>query len=172
MIEKFKLNSFFTNLNKILESPFKKSSKTSLASILSYLKPVQISIKLLKEPIECGDIKCQKIIGQSILENITFPYVYDPESEGVPYKQLYADMKTYLISDTDIFTILKQYCPFFNSEKTEIIYNISQIDTYNKFSIESIENLLEQTHLEKDDESTIDSDSESDDSNDVEEADF
>jgi hypothetical protein len=172
IIEKFKLNSFLTNLKKILESPFKKSSKSSLNTILTSMKSVQESVKLIQESNITTEIKCQKIVGKSILENISeFPYVYNPESEGVSYKQLYADMKINLISDTDIYAIIKQFCPFFNQEKTEIIYNISLSNTNdNKFSINEIENLLEQTHIESEEES--ESENESDSDNNLEEADF
>lgn len=50
-------------------------------------------------------------------------------------------MKTLLINDTDVYSIIKQFCPFFNHEKTEVIYSISL-----KTDITSIENLLEQTY--------------------------
>ena len=172
IIEKFKLNSFFTSLNNILKSPFKISSKKNLATITTSMKSVQDSIKLMQESNINTEIKYQKIVGKSIIESKPdFSYVYDPDSDGVSYKQLYADMKICLISDTDIYTILKQFCPFFNSEKTEMIYNISQS---NKFSIDEIENLLEQTHIDKIESDSEESEnkSESDSDSDLEEADF
>jgi len=173
MIEKFKLPSFLLNLNKILASPFKKSSKSSLNSILTMMKPVQDSIDLIEKNM-CSDIKVQKVIGQSIIKNISqFPYVYNPESIGISYKKLYSDMKVFLISDTDIYGIIKQFCPFFNSEKTEIIYNISPLETYTKFSIGEIENLLEQTHISNNSESESENNNtEAESSSDLEEADF
>jgi ribosomal 30S subunit maturation factor RimM len=83
-------------------------------------------------------------------------------------------MKTFLISHTDIYHIIKQFCPFFNHDKTEIIYNISHIDNYNKssiLSIEKIEDLLEQTHLTNTEvEVNVNEYSEND--TDIEEADF
>jgi hypothetical protein len=171
IIEKFKLPSFLLNLNKILASPFKKSSKSSLNSILTMMKPVQDSIDLIEKNM-CSDIKVQKVIGQSIIKNISqFPYVYNPESTGISYKKLYSDMKVFLISDTDIYGIIKQFCPFFNSEKTEIIYNISPLETYTKFSIGEIENLLEQTHISSESESE-NNNTEAESSSDLEEADF
>jgi hypothetical protein len=170
IIEKFKLPSFLMNLNKILASPFKKSSKSSLNSILTMMKPVQDSIDLIEKNM-CSDIKPQKIIGQSIIKNVSqFPYVYNPESTGISYKKLYSDMKVFLINDTDIYGIIKQFCPFFNSEKTEIIYNISPLETYTKFSIGEIENLLEQTHISSESESNSNTEVES--SSDLDEADF
>jgi hypothetical protein len=156
MLEKFKQNSFITSLTRILESPFKRSSEKALGTILNDLKSIQETIKIIQESNSPTEIKCQKVVGKSIVENKSdFPYVYNPESEGIVYKQLYTDMKTLLLSDTDIYNIVKQFCPFFNSEKTEIIYNVSLKEDYNKFSITQIEDLLEQTHIGK-----VDSDSE------------
>jgi len=171
MIEKFKLPSFITNLTKILESPFKIKTKNAISSILTSLNPIQESIKIIQESSILGEVKSQKIIGKSIIEGKSkFPYVYDPDSNGVSYKKLYADMKTFLINDTDIYNMIKQFCPFFNHDKTEIIYNISHEGDYDKSSINVIEDLLEQTHI------TIDEDDEEEetkeDDSDLEEADF
>ena len=84
-------------------------------------------------------------------------------------------MKTFLISDTDTYNIIKQFCPFFNHDKTEIIYNISHVDDYNKSSIniEKIEDLLEQTHIANEVEDTNSNIySHPEDDTDLEEADF
>lgn len=172
MIDKFKLPSFITNLKKISDI---KSTKT-LTNILTYLKPIEESIKMIQELNILGDVKSQKIIGKSIIENKSnFSYVYDPDSNGISYKKLYADMKTFLISDTDIYGIIKQFCPFFNHDKTEIIYNITHVDDYSKSSINNIEDLLEQTHIAEevsDEESNSNLYSHPEDDTDVEEADF
>jgi len=182
MLEKFKLGTFIASLNRIMESPFKKSSKAALASILSSLKPVQETIKIIQGSIT-SEVKCQKILGKSIISSMPdFLYVYNPEYEaGVEYSRLYTSMKACLISDTDIHNIMKQFCPFFNSEKTEIIYKISLKEDYEKFSVTQIENLLEQTHLddtkegiieEEDDDTNSNLYSRPEDDTDLEEADF
>lgn len=175
MIDKFKLPSFITNLKKIYEN---KSTRT-LANILTYLKPIQETIKIMQDSNILGDDKYQKVVGKSIIYNKNnFSYVYNPESDGVSYKQLYVDMKTFLISDTDIHNIIKQFCPFFNHDKTEIIYNISHVDNYNKSSIDTIsviEDLLEQTHIANEvenEESNSNVYSHPEDDTDIEEADF
>jgi hypothetical protein len=185
IIEKFRLPSFITSLTKIMESPFKIKTKNTLTSIISYLKPIQETIKIMQESNILGDIKPQKVIGKSIIEGkSSFSYVYNPDSDGIVYKQLYSDMKSFLISDTDIYHIIKQFCPFFNHDKTEIIYNISHVEDYNKsfiLSIEKIEDLLEQTHFAKNVEVEENLNEESENSNlhphleddtDIEEADF
>jgi hypothetical protein len=154
ILEKFKLPSFIENLKRILESPFKKTSKAALASISTSLTPIKETINLTND-VSTVSLVTQKIIGKSILKDIpTFPYVYDPDSTGVTYKELYLTMKSFLMKDIDIYTITKQFCLFFNSEKTEIIYNISHIEIYNKFSIEIIENLLEQVNITVERETT------------------
>lgn len=180
IIEKFKLPSFITSLTKIMESPFKVKTKNALTSIISYLRPIEETIKIMQESNILGDIKPQKVIGKSIIDGkVNFPYVYNPDSDGVVYKQLYSDMKSFLINDTDIYHIIKQFCPFFNHNKTEIIYNISHIDEYNKSlitTISVIEDLLEQTHIaeevveDEDSNSNLYSHPEND--TDIEEADF
>jgi len=134
--QKFKLTSFFRSLNNILISPFKKQSKNSIASILSSLNSVKETIK----QIPCDtELTSQKILGKSIIKEYDdFPYVYYPESNGVEYKKLYIELKSKLLSDSIIFSILKDFCPFFNPDKIEVINKIIHIDTY-KLLIENIE---------------------------------
>jgi len=181
MLDKFKLGSFVNSLTKILESPFKKSSKAALDSIISSIKPIQDTIKIIQES-NISEVKCQKILGKSIITSIPeFPYVYNPDYEkGVEYSRLYTSMKTCLISDADIHNIMKQFCPFFNNEKTEIIYKISLKEDYNTFSVVQIENLLEQIkkddavegNIEDDDDTNSNLYSRPEDDTDLEEADF
>lgn len=142
IIEKFKLPTFISTITKMIDNPFKKATKTALDSIQKFVKPIQETLKIIQESNVLSEIKCQKIVGQSIIQdNSNFPYVYNPDSDGVSYKELYSEMKTLLINDTDVYSIIKQFCPFFNHEKTEVIYSISL-----KTDITSIENLLEQTY--------------------------
>lgn len=142
IIEKFKLPTFISTITKMIDNPFKKATKTALDSIQKFVKPIQETLKIIQESNVLSEIKCQKIVGQSIIQDKSdFPYVYNPDSDGVSYKELYSEMKTLLINDTDVYSIIKQFCPFFNHEKTEVIYSISL-----KTDITSIENLLEQTY--------------------------
>jgi len=159
--QKFKLFSFFRSLNNILLSPFKKQSKKSIENILTSLNSVKETIELI--PCNLSEFTAQKILGKSIIKEYDdFPYVYYPESNGVDYKQLYIELKSKLVSDSMIFLIVKEFCPFFNPDKIEVINKIMHIDTYKSLIVMDDAESDTESDAESDTESNIKSDAESD----------
>jgi hypothetical protein len=160
---KFKLPSFIKSINNIMISPFIKKSKDAAKSILTSLNLVNETMKQIDNtPTE---FSYQKIHGLSIIKELPdFPYLYYPESNGVEYKKIYAELKSNLLLDSTIFSILKQYTTNFNHDKTEIIHKIIHIDTYTLL----IEEIIE---LEEDSVTDNSNNSDSSDSNSIGELD-